>query len=435
MSDSEVPVPTRISNIDAVQGLANLVQRLQDLAAPDGFDHSDQSLEDFLRVKSVGAFLKEAIETWDPNLLSPRALRALDPHLAALDPLLTELETSFSQESLNQVNAGLDTALISLPPLAVLSARAGYREETPSHYFDAFSSALETVRSRATDVRSELDGLHSNIEATDEEYRGKLSTLETAITEASNVVDTQKTRLDEAVTQQVDSFGVAQESRQKEFAEFIAARQKDFDGQLQSQQRGHEELVKQQQSSATEILEEMEDLKGKSKRLAALISRATLAGGYEEHSQAGGYEEHSQSQRWSARIWSATTVLSFLGLAIVGVILYETEPAGDFFDIRRLLIATPFLLLAGFAAAQANHHRNLAQYNKQVELEIAALGPYLESLEKTDRQEAIVEYMALRIFGNLSPPDSKAASITPEGIQELLKPLRRRSAGDENDVG
>jgi hypothetical protein len=49
------------------------------------------------------------------------------------------------------------------------------------------------------------------------------------------------------------------------------------------------------------------------------------------------------------------------------------------------VISTPFLLLAGFSTMQVSKHQNEERKNRQKELEIAALDPYLATLNDDDR--------------------------------------------------
>ena len=94
---------------------------------------------------------------------------------------------------------------------------------------------------------------------------------------------------------------------------------------------------------------------------------------------------------------------------------------------RQFLISTPFVLLSGFAALQVTKHQRAERINRQQELEIAAIDPYLASFDETTRKE-VKKALAEKIFGQReveqTKGDTKQVLDTVSDTLKVVKQLR-----------
>jgi hypothetical protein len=68
----------------------------------------------------------------------------------------------------------------------------------------------------------------------------------------------------------------------------------------------------------------------------------------------------------------------------------------------RVFLSLTFVALAVFAGNQATRLEGVERRNRQIELELSALGPFLADLDPAERN-AIIKQLADRMFGQ-SPP-------------------------------
>ncbi|MBN9359814.1 MAG: hypothetical protein J0I15_25475, partial [Herbaspirillum huttiense] len=91
--------------------------------------------------------------------------------------------------------------------------------------------------------------------------------------------------------------------------------------------------------------------------------------------------------------------------------------------IRQFLISTPFVLLSGFAALQVSKHQRSERINRQQELEIAAIDPYLASFDEDTRKE-VKKALAEKIFGQRETEVTKAdTKQMVDAVSDTLKVL------------
>lgn len=391
----------------------------------------DASLADELEViKRIVRWAAASKNRMDPYLTPQKSLDQIKAQVAKVSQAISsyaqlndpaQLKAAVQHaEGILQVGGGMLLAPQGSEDLQ--EASRSYREMS-SNLLESLRSDIADTRGGLTDVRQEIASASSSLAEEVGRVRAANDALVTEIQE-------QKTRLDTAIQNQVDSFGAAQDERKSNFQASLAKMEGTFVQRMDKASTEGEKVISDLQQAADKLLTNLEDtgkkslssiedLEASSARLANLISRATTA---------GGFEEYADAQEKAAMKWSITAVLSLAVVAAVGIVVI-VETRGDF-DLARsvfkLLVASPLLGVFGYAASQSHNHRQLARYNKQLELEVTALGPYLARLDDDD-QKSIIEYMALRIFGHLTPPDQdRTEDTTPEGLTKVLGVLRRK---------
>ena len=86
----------------------------------------------------------------------------------------------------------------------------------------------------------------------------------------------------------------------------------------------------------------------------------------------------------------------------------------------RAFVALTFGVLAAYAARQAEKHEQVERRSRRLELELAALDPFLEPLPEAERF-AVKRQMADRLFGQPDFVPSTSASDTSGSVFDLLK--------------
>ena len=117
------------------------------------------------------------------------------------------------------------------------------------------------------------------------------------------------------------------------------------------------------------------------------------------------------------------TVMS--GLLIWTIIDLSKEGFDLYKSIVRIVAATILTYPAIYASKESSRHRILETKNRNLELELASLGPFIELLSQ-DKKEKIKEDLVYRYFGNgLSEENEKESEedVSINGLEKILKAL------------
>lgn len=287
----------------------------------------------------------------------------------------------------------------------------------------AFSSAQDK---RATEFSALQADLLAKYTAASNEQQTTFSTdQDTRRTAFSEMLRTNK----EAISEVIDEYTVALNSHEKEYAE-----KEKIASDLHIENIGI--LKTQFEDSASEILQEMRRHKSEIESLVGVIGNLGVT---------SGYKKIANQARYSMWIWQAVTVLALVGLIAVAYKLafppssltYETNPVAlldslpadkehsnkltetqksqpvastpqvisdtsesAFFHglATRIFLSITFGIFAAYAGRQASLSYNTEQRNRKLALELEALGPFIEPLDKTDRDKFRVQ-VGDRSFG------------------------------------
>lgn len=131
----------------------------------------------------------------------------------------------------------------------------------------------------------------------------------------------------------------------------------------------------------------------------------------------------------TARIWHGLAFISLIGLIIVAIFVILPSLGGTFAwstFAGRVFIGLTLALAASYAGAQASRHSRREEYYRNLQLQLAALDPYLALMEPTERNE-IKKGLSDRLFGTLaigSRTDDESGGSYEELLKWMIKNLK-----------
>ena len=427
---------TSLANVESL--LEQIEPRMSNVSQPD------IAIPDFDRIRQVTALTRRLVDSVDPNLAPISGLTTVQSTMEQVKQYLGSFNSDPAQISyLQQANTALDPLLTVLPMFLVVRDEADAR---------GVKEALVSLRqSAAQNLRHATEDVIR--------LRTAVSAVQTQVQAQENELTTQKGRLDQNITTFQQQFSTAQESRNTEFnagqtarasefnsaqvtraAEFTAAqeaRQQAANTQLAEQKERLDKLVADQREAATEFLRESVEAREEADR--ALTEQAgrlldaigdqlkeaqKVAGIIGQTGMAAGFQRVANEERAAAEKWNRIAVIAFVGLILCAMVIFLPTMQGDF-DWRafagRAFISLTFGLFAGYAAQQARHHQRSERITRQMELEMASVGPFLAPLEEKDRNEMILK-LADRMFAQ--PPVLDAASKADPPSSVLIEAMK-----------
>ena len=156
-----------------------------------------------------------------------------------------------------------------------------------------------------------------------------------------------------------------------------------------------------------------------------------LVGLIGERGVTSNYQKVANESRAEMYIWQVLTMSALL--TFVAVAIFEFVPAlmggwsGGLFA-GRVFVATALTLFAGYAGTQAKNSRDVMRKNRQREMDLQAIGPYLATLAPEQQRDFKLKY-ADRTFAAPEPPQAKGGSdddwMSNPKVQEAVGKLAK----------
>lgn len=124
----------------------------------------------------------------------------------------------------------------------------------------------------------------------------------------------------------------------------------------------------------------------------------------------GDYKTLAGHERKTANRWRVAAVCGMIGVVIAAALIVEISLKNNTVDwkmiVFRYATAALVLLPAFYAISESAHHRKMEHKYRRLQLELASIDPFLESLPKDMRYE-LKKTLADRIFAQPEPKDTK----------------------------
>lgn len=425
-----------------------------------------EDLESLERLRAVLTFVGKSLDTADPYLLKEGSVDAL---AGLLPPVIQHVQTYTADgnpENLRIANGQIETLIDRFAATIVLphapGELAGLRESVTS-YRAAMAKSLSDFQAKAAKHQAELKVLEAKLEEARTAVSAEQQRLTTVISEfevkfsASQDARAQEhaaaetarqTRSDSAFAEFQSQFSSAQDKRSQNYDDAQTKRQtrfddlhaeytqqlnnqkKELDSALDEQSRDHEVAIQSlrtnHEATAQEILKKIEGYRDEAKSLLGVIG---------DHGVTYGHKTAADEAHGQVRIWQIITVGALLILAGVASLSAFSAVNGNLgwsTLAARFYLSVAVGLLAGYGANQANKYQQIERRNRKLQLELQAIGPFLEPVPEEKRQQfrlTIADRSFGREEGGVSSTPGPASLVdlakTKEGQQIIVDILRK----------
>lgn len=386
----------RVNGHQAIQLVRQLAAAVSPLSLEKG------SLEDTAalhRAKEATAHLERLVNAADAELIAPAILERMVAPAQGAVAAAEAFATSNEIGQLATLNANLDMLLDFSAALIVAAPILSKRQQTESvsSFRETATKYLEALQQEARALAEEITAARQQAAEENRLSSERIDAQKASLATLEASIDSQKGRLDTAIS-----------DFQKQFLESEATRQKSATDSVTA-------VVDDLRATAGKGITELEGFKQQAETLVDAVGAAALG---------GGYRKYAVSQGRAAWFLFTVGVLA-LGAVTVGGLKFLETIGNQPFTLQdlwlRLVIVIPLLAISGIAIAQSGGHRANERKAKKAELELAALGPYIALLPK-ETQEKIRADMVERFFGQAEDSQSGGEAIGSSQIwDELVK--------------
>ncbi|MBT9540141.1 hypothetical protein [Thiobacillus sp.] len=385
--------------------------------AKEASSQEQAPLDNWDRANAVAAYVRRTLDQVDPLLVVPGNLANMATYLLQARSEINSFVSNKNIGHWNNAQTYLDNCLAQL---------AAFPRQT--------AEGIDDLRDVASTFRTVISGWLDAIKKDSEGISQMLGALQTRIAEAIAEINTQKQRLDTAISTHQQQFSDAQQARQTEFAsaeqartvaaakseetrqtEFEEAEGERAEAEKQAAAEAakiHSEIASQLRTDGNTVITELKGQKAHAEKLIGIITDTGMA---------YGYQKTANEERSRAALWKFVAAGSMVVWIVIGVIFFYFTYDKDLTwptVIRQMLISTPFILLAGFAALQVSRHQKNERGLRQSELELASIDPFLATLTDDERNTVKREF-ATRHFGHREA-DTEHDAADPKIAENLL---------------
>lgn len=417
--------------IERIQGHA-LFKELSDLeqsleSSREAAQADSTAFDAWERIERITKFIRTFLSDVDPLLIPPSHLSNAHEHVQKARNQLNNFASNRNVGHLNEANINLDNVLSYLGSIPRLEKSAAVQElgEAASSYKKSISGLVRSLEKQLAGVIEEKNSLQTKLQELTAEVAAQKQRADNVIAQmqqqfsaAQEARQTESTALE---AKRSNEFEAAEEARAEEGEQAHASREKSFSDFLVLAKTQHDALREELSTNSKTLINALETQKAHAEKVVGIISTEAVAHGYGKTAN----EERDAAKGWRIVAVVALVVWILAGLVFFGL-TYNKELSLSALA-RQFLISTPFVLLAGFAALQVSKHQRAERINRQQELEIAAIDPYLATFDDDTRNE-VKRTLAEKLFGQRETEpvkgDSKSMLETMSDMAKTVKQLQ-----------
>lgn len=395
----------------------------------------------FDRLMFVADWATGLIHTIDPRLAPQPRLEGVRQHLAQITEWVRSVpgNPGVVANIPNWIDGAVEGAAglaLAIGPVPELTEQAGKRiGRSIGLRATRLSGELDDLQARLDGVRTDISEAQASAA---QDTASQLAEQERRIEELASAIDTEKARVDQFVTTAVGENESQEKDRNRRAEAALKSQQQAFDDELleartEAEKRTNQVVAKveaalgetrkrlnaskaqlDQQTEA--ILQEIQQRKAD----VDALHQATVQAGL-----SGAFATEANDQATAADGWRYATV--FFGVIAVGIAIWIALDSPDKLTpeavVAKLAVTLGFAALATYSATQSAQHRARESSAKALELDLAALSPFLEQLDVAQRTSAIESFVARWMAARASTPDQSAAFGATAVAEALLKAM------------
>ena len=455
-------VTERIAAHPVYAELVGARRRMAEVAPPSDPD----SFQSYERIRQVLGRVESLICEADPALISPDLLQLMAPIVGVLATAVEQYAQTPDAPQLDSAEANLDAliAVVGWPIAYAFKKPAGVGQAVGS-YRDGVQTYLGGLRQQSDQLAAQLASLQAEVEqakaavtaaaidgvaradegaaAAEARLTTASSTADTTLATAITAAETRANALAATAEERLATLATAVEGHKARldtltasYSDVFTADEKVRDANAAAaliEEGTRHEAVRAEAAAATQtaLAGWTADAQATLDKLAAWEADAErrgkdMLGALAGRAMAAGYGKYADDERRAAN-WLRRGAVAAGALAIVwsvGVALFAFSSAFEWTLLLRFLAAVPMLAIALYLGEHSGKHRETERQARRSELELAALDPYLASLDPVKRGE-VKEKLADRMFARQQAP-TEAPSDVIGRLFDLLEKLIKK---------
>lgn len=377
-------------------------------------------VEDYNFIESFYSYTSMQLKLVLFTLVTEKELNAISSEINAgvsqLNAFLGSKNQGHLTNALNNFNSALSR--VTRLPIPVTKKGFDYSGDI-SNFQKTIKEAYESINKQNEELKESLKLIEKDLQAKNDLVIQLQSQLSTKEVEIQNVLSQYNTEFEKIKSSNNTVF----ENERTRFNSEIEADRKRYQEEIEKEKNTFKEAFEKQISDLqNETKSTIENLKQKleeAKKIVNIVGNVGVTGNYQKI--ASEHKTTANTFRWI----SIGIMIVMSGLLIWTIIDLSKDDFDLYKSIVRIVAATILTYPAIYASKESSRHRVLETKNRNLELELASLGPFIELLSE-DKKEKIKEDLVYRYFGNgLSEENVKESEedVSINGLEKIIKAM------------
>ena len=392
----------------------NIFDRLNSLEEILGNDDVKDKidLEKLSFFQTVFSYVNQRVKLTIPDLVQQTELDALSNELNAGITQVNSYIGNNNVGHLNNATNNFNAAINRIKNFPIPVAKADFNfsrkiadfEKTAKSKYNALEKQKEKLENSISEFEKDLENKESEIQRL-------LKLLENKETEIQNLTSTFRTDFDNIKSSHNQSF----QNDKTTFRNEIDTAKEKFREEI-------EELKEGIDTDTSDLVTKLDTKLEEAEKLVNIIGNVGVT---------GNYQNIANSHKSNADFWRVMAIIfmSIFSLLLVWTIIDLSSEGFDWVKSAiRLVAAAALSYPATYAARESSKHRKLETLNRNAELELASINPFIENLSD-DKKQIIKEKLAEKYFGNSKNNDfldeKEAEGLSIPAIERLLNAIAK----------
>lgn len=278
-------------------------------------------------------------------------------------------------------------------------------------------SSYENLEASKTKLQDDLKLAQDDLALKQTQITALEKTLADKQTEIQNVLLSYNTDFETLKT----NANTTIETERKKFSDNIEADRQTFKEQIdldkEAYKKGFETQKADLEKQSADVIKNLQTKLAEAKELVNIVGNVGVTGNYQKI--ANQHKESANFFRWVALsfmiVMSGLLIFSIIELSSIDFNLYKS--------LVRILAAAVLTYPAVYASRESTRHRNLETKNRNLELELASIGPFIELLPEA-KKETIKEELVKKYFGqhtSIGSDKKDDDDVSVNGLEKILK--------------
>lgn len=274
---------------------------------------------------------------------------------------------------------------------------------------EANGKLQEALKSTETDLLTKKQ----QIESLEKLLAEKETEIKNALSKHSTEFETQKSKSAADIEEEKKKFNTSIEADRKGFKE-------KFDADNEGYKKTFSDTKIALDNQSKQIVDDLNSKLNEAKNIVNIIGNVGVT---------GNYQKIANQHKWSAEIFRGIALFFMIlmsGLLIWSILDLSSGEFNLYKSLVRILAAAVLTYPAVYASRESTRHRNLETKNRNLELELASIGPFIELLPE-DKKQKIKEDLVNKYFGHnsttLTDKSEEGEDVSINLLEKLLKAL------------
>ena len=393
-------------NHSLFENLDNLINRLKEKESKEKIDDNRYSF--FI---SIHQYISDRIKITIPVLVQESEINSLSSDLENGLAKINAFLGNGNVGHLNNATNTLNSALNRIRNFPLPFAKNDFNfSKSIADFNSLIQEKYEILKNENDEMTKSLDTFQSDLETKNNEIERLFKLLESKKNEIQNLNSKFQTNYNGIKTSATQNYEQDRKTFRNEFDDSKKIYREEIDSLKQSIDTGTEKII--------------QDLNKK------LDEAKQIVGAVSDNAVTGNYKIVANSHKTTADVFRVIAILLMITMSTLLIIaIWDVSSASYDWtkSLVRILAAAALSYPATYAARESSKHRKLEITNRKSELELTAIGPFIElfpEIKKQDIKEKLVE----KFFGNNSniydeTKDEKEVEISIGTIERLVKTL------------